>query len=176
MLKFIRPEPKYIQSHREAFGVICKEKDYLSTAEAFPLESTVELMHMVIEKHIPQVLVIDTETDRCVGWCDALPREDAAIGYVGTGLLKAYRDAGIGTRILREVIALSRQYGYRKLELDVRASNQRAIRVYEKAGFKACNTIEDGYTSADGRTREDVIQMELTLNRLHGMTDEHSHI
>jgi len=164
MLQFVRPESKYIKSHWEALDEICKEGAYLGADQAFPLESTIEFVTKIIEKDIPQLLVIDTETDRCVGWCDAVPKEaDPTIGCIGTGLLKSYREQGIGTRLLQDVIALARQYGYQKLELDVRALNKRAIHVYEKLGFTAYNVLKDGYTSTDKRIVEDVIQMELQL-------------
>ena len=162
MLKFIRPESKYIESHWEAFDAICKEKAYFSSEESFPLESTTALMTEVIEKDMPQILVIDTDKDICVGWCDALPKEDT-VGYVGTGLLKEYREMGLGTKLLRELIVRAKEYGYHKLELDVRASNKRAIHVYEKIGFTVCGATENGFTSGDGAVTEDVLQMELML-------------
>lgn len=117
MLNFIKPEEKYIKSYWEAFDTIAKENIYLAATEAFPLEDTVKFVESLMEKNVPQLFVIDTETDRCVGWCDALPKE-TTIGYIGTGLLKGYRENGIGSRLLEQIIYLSRQYGYNKLELD----------------------------------------------------------
>lgn len=162
MLKIIRPETKYVQSYWEAFDTIAKERIYLAATEAFPLESTMEFVKLSIEKNIPQLFIIDTEIDRCVGWCDALPKEDT-IGYIGTGLLNEYRENGIGSQILNQIIELSKQYGYRKLELDVRASNKRAIHVYEKAGFTIYNVVKDGFVFGDNIVSEDIVQMELIL-------------
>jgi len=161
MLKFVKPETKYIQSYWETFDTVAKEKIYLASTEAFPLESTIEYVKSSIEKGVPQLFVIDTEKDRCVGWCDASPKEDT-VGYIGTGLLKKYRGKGIGSQLLCQIIELSKQYGYHKLELDVRASNKCAIHVYEKAGFKIYNTVKDGFIFCDNVVSEDVVQMELT--------------
>jgi len=162
MLKFTKPETRYIQSYWETFDAIVKEKIYLAATEAFPLESTIEFVKTSVEKDIPQLFIIDSETDRCVGWCDAIPKEDT-VGYIGTGLLKEYRGNGIGTQILHQIIELSKQYGYLKLELDVRASNKRAINVYEKVGFTVCNTVRDGFVFNDYTVTENVVQMELIL-------------
>lgn len=97
-----------------------------------------------------------------MGWCDALPK-DETIGYIGTGLLKAYRGQGIGTQLLGQIIELSKQYGYRKLELDVRASNERAVHVYKKLGFTPYNIVENGFRLGESMVSENVIQMERHL-------------
>lgn len=164
MITFVRPESKYIPSFWQAFDTIAKEGKYLAALEAFPIESTVELVNQVIEENIPQLFAIDTELDICVGWCDALPKDETgSAGYIGTGLLKEYREKGFGSKMLEEIIALSRAYGYQRLELDVRASNQRAIHVYEKLGFTICNRVQDGFTLLGHTVAEDVVQMELSL-------------
>ena len=165
MIKFIKPEPRYIRSYWETFDAICKEKIYLGAAEAFPFESTIEFVKSAIDKNIPMLFVIDTKTDRCVGWCDAVP-ENETCGYLGTGLLSGYRGQGIGKRLIKEIIALSKKYGYHHIELDVRISNKRAIHVYTQLGFVITNIVKDGYCTRMGNNVvENVVRMKLDLTQ-----------
>ena len=162
MLTFIKPEERYIHSYWDAFDFIAKEGIYLAAPEAFPLEDTISFVQSIIEKGIPQLFVLDTSIDACVGWCDALPKSET-IGYLGTGLLPPYREQGIGKRLIQEVIDLSKAYGYHSIELDVRSSNKRAIHVYRQLGFVVTNVVKDGFTLMDHLVPEDVVQMNLYL-------------
>ena len=162
MIKFIRPEERYIKSYWETFDAICRENIYLAASEAFPLESTIEFVKSAIERNIPFLFVIDTDIDKCVGWCDAMPKTES-VGYLGTGLLPEYREQGIGKRLIEEIISLSKEYGYHSIELDVRSSNSRAIHVYKQMGFAVTNVVKDGYTLMGNTVAEDVVQMALDL-------------
>jgi RimJ/RimL family protein N-acetyltransferase len=51
-------------------------------------------------------------------------------------LHQSIRDRGIGTTLNEELIALGRDQGLRRIWLSVEPSNRRAIRSYEKAGFR----------------------------------------
>ena len=163
MITLIRPEEHYIQSYWEAFDSICREGIYLSTNEAFPFESTTAFVKSAIEKNIPFLFAIDTTIDRCIGWCDVMPKSET-VGYLGTGLLADYRERGLGKRIIEEVIHLSKEYGYHRIELDVRSPNHRAIHVYKKLGFSVVNIVKGGYTCQGNLVIEDVTQMVLELN------------
>jgi len=151
MIKFIKPEACYILSYWETFDAICKENIYLAAPEAFPLKSTIEFVQSAIEKNIPMLFAIDPAIDRCIGWCDAMPKTET-IGYLGTGLLPAYREQGIGTRLIQEIITLSKAYGYHQIDLDVNSTNHRAIHVYKQLGFSLTGTATEG-----------VLQMTLDL-------------
>lgn len=58
------------------------------------------------------------------------------------GILPEYRGKGIGSNALKQVIDLSKLYGYKKIELDVLRSNSRAIHVYKSLGFIETNTVQ----------------------------------
>jgi ribosomal protein S18 acetylase RimI-like enzyme len=163
MIKFTKPEEKYIESFWKTVDTVAKENIYLAMTKAFPLEDTIKFIKSSIETNIPQLFVIDTHTNNCVGWGDAMPTDEKT-GYLGTGLLAEYRDQGIGQRLLQEVIELSKAYGYNSIELDVRSSNKRAIHVYEKAGFAITNVVVGGFTLMGNEVAEDVVHMELSLS------------
>ena len=163
MIEFVKPQEKYIKPYWEAFASICEEKIYLAATNPFPLESTIDFVKSAIDKNIPMLFVIDTAIDRCVGWCDAMPKTDG-IGYLGTGLLSEYREQGIGKKLIGELINMSRDYGYKHIELDVRGSNKRAIHVYKQLGFQITNTVKDGFEFMGNIILEEVVHMELDLS------------
>ena len=58
------------------------------------------------------------------------------LGEIGISVLKDYWGFGLGSLLLEELIAWSREGGIiRRLELTVQHRNQRAIHLYEKMGF-----------------------------------------
>lgn len=60
------------------------------------------------------------------------------------GIKKEYRRKGYAKMLLDKCIAITRVLGYSNINLEVRVSNQKAINLYEKCGFKiAC--IRKGY-------------------------------
>ncbi|HBI91937.1 MAG TPA: GNAT family N-acetyltransferase, partial [Terrisporobacter glycolicus] len=63
----------------------------------------------------------------------------------------------------KQIIDLSKSYGYKKIELDVLKSNSRAIHVYKSLGFAEINTVTGGFVWQDNLVKEDVLQMELHL-------------
>jgi len=58
------------------------------------------------------------------------------VGMVGIAIRDGYRDVGIGTEMIQTLIAQAEKMGLKMLLLDVFASNERAVHVYEKVGFK----------------------------------------
>lgn len=82
------------------------------------------------------------------------------VGYVGSWLtipnaeilnlfvLEPYRGQGIGKRLVAEVIKVCREQYVDHLTLEVRKSNEHAIRLYHDLGFKSVTTrikyYEDG--------------------------------
>lgn len=59
-------------------------------------------------------------------------------------LFKEYRGQGIGTRMMREMLALLKAQGYKKASLSVQKENY-AVRMYEKVGFKIVNENDEEY-------------------------------
>lgn len=59
-------------------------------------------------------------------------------------LYKEYRGQGIGTRLMKEMLALLRSQGYRKASLAVQKVNY-AVRMYEKAGFRTVDENNEEY-------------------------------
>ena len=58
-----------------------------------------------------------------------------------------YRGMGMGTALLRHVLAEGRRLGARRATLEVRASNIGARRLYERLGFYVAGTRRNYYTN-----------------------------
>ena len=157
---FIAPQLRYFDSYWDMFDTIAQEGKYLASKQALPKESTKLLFMYCIEEKVPFRLVLDHQTNQIVGWCDAQMCGEG-ICSLGIGLLKDYRERGIGSRLISEMFAIVRKQGYYRMELDVRSSNLRAIHVYEKLGFYTTKVKRDAFC-CDGYT-EDILRMECEL-------------
>lgn len=59
-------------------------------------------------------------------------------------VLPDYRGQGIGTHLLQELIDLLNEKGYERISLSVQKANY-AVRMYERAGFRAIRESDDEY-------------------------------
>lgn len=75
-------------------------------------------------------------------------------------VLPACQGQGIGRQLLGEVIACAEQWKSERLLLEVRASNQPAIRLYQQHGFSEDGRRRHYYPAVQGATgREDALLM-----------------
>lgn len=63
---------------------------------------------------------------------------------IGIYLHPEWCNQGYGSEALRLVVAAAPQWGIRQLDLDVAADNLRAIRAYQKAGFRVVAALQRG--------------------------------
>jgi ribosomal-protein-alanine N-acetyltransferase len=69
---------------------------------------------------------------------------------VSIAVLEGYRRMGIGEELMRRGMASMRdEYGAKEVYLEVRVSNEPAIRLYEKLGFKKIKVIEGYYSDGE---------------------------
>ena len=85
----------------------------------------------------------------------------AHVGQVGTFLLPAFRRRGVGRHLWTVTQAFARDAGYRKLVIQVRASNRDAQEFYRRLGFGECGRLSR-QVIIDGR-EDDELLMELFL-------------
>lgn len=83
-------------------------------------------------------------------------RHSQHVGNIGIGIRKEYRDIGIGTEMIRIMIAQAKTMGLKMIDLAVASSNKRAIHVYKKAGFKKTGRIPRFYYK-DGKYFDEII-------------------
>jgi len=65
----------------------------------------------------------------------------AHVGQIGTFLLPNWRGQGIGPRLWNASLSFAREAGYRKLAVQIRASNVAAQKFYRRLGFEECGRL-----------------------------------
>lgn len=141
----------HIASFHRALDTVARERRYLAFLEAPPLESTRNFVRGMIEKRNPQFVAVVRE--EVVGWCDISRNERptrAHGGTLGMGIIPAYRDRGLGTRLIEATLEEARRQGFVRIALSAHADNARAIALYRKVGFIEEGVERDGLW-VDGR-------------------------
>lgn len=119
-------------------AIAAEQLPVLFAREAHPMQDEVAKM---IARHADDeraclLLALDGET--IVGMLDfsahARPQQRHA-GAFGMSVARGARGHGVGTRLLRALFDFAKAHGYRKLELEVFATNGPAIVLYESKGF-----------------------------------------
>lgn len=59
-------------------------------------------------------------------------------------ILKEYRNLGIGTKLMKQILTALKAQGYRQVSLSVQKEND-AVRLYEKVGFEVARENEKDY-------------------------------
>ncbi|MGC8600653.1 MAG: GNAT family N-acetyltransferase [Nitrososphaeria archaeon] len=76
------------------------------------------------------------------------------VGTLGIGVIREYRNVGLGYELIRLLIDLAKSEGYRLIKLEVYARNAPAVHLYRKLGFIQTGIIpkmglfEEGYENA----------------------------
>jgi [ribosomal protein S18]-alanine N-acetyltransferase len=94
-------------------------------------------------------VVVRDETGAFIGFYGFEQRGDAV--YYGLGLRPDLTGRGLGLEFVRAGIQLIRErFGPRRIILDVAEFNERAAKVYERAGFRATGRhVREGVTFVD---------------------------
>ncbi len=136
---------------------VARERKWLAFLEAPPLEG----VRAFISLNAPFQFVAERQ-GKIVGWCDITPNQREGFrhaGALGMGLLAAFRGRGLGLKLLRKTLDSALEAGLTRIELEVLASNGKAISLYERVGFvhegpKRAARLENGQL-------EDIICMAL---------------
>ncbi len=76
---------------------------------------------------------------------------------MGVAVLREYWGQGLGTLLMREALDRARAMGYEQMELAVYEDNSRAIRLYERFGFKHWGRVRRAFRLEDGSYRDDLL-------------------
>ena len=159
-LTIIYLNKKYTYSYWLAVNKVINEKIYLSTTENFSYDSTKEFIKNKLKNNSPFLLLVNTENNSIVGWCDCEIFNDEKI-VLGIGILEPYRNMGYGKLLIKKMISICKDKKYKYLCLQVRENNKRSMHVYSSLGFKEYNRITDVYYN--NNFKEDIIEMVLNL-------------
>lgn len=127
----------YAKSFCKSLDIVARERKYLGSTTGFSEESTENFVKFIVENNHAQYYAIDKET--VVGWCDIIPKSYEGlthVGVLGMGVLKEYRNQGLGSQLLEKTLAHAKTNGLEKVELEVYESNTAAVNLYIKFGFE----------------------------------------
>ena len=126
----------HLEGMRRAVDAVARERRYLRAVHGFSPEETADYYRsLVATESIALVALAGSEV---VAWCDVrrLPFEGFAhTAVLGMGVVAGHRGRGLGRRLLEEALRRCRDQGLTRIELDVLASNEAAIHLYERSGF-----------------------------------------
>ena len=126
-----------IEAFRDAVGIVRAERQYILPGPPSTLEKTRAFVMGNIASGVPHWMV--EEHGRLAGWCHiARPSDNEAYRHVGRmwmGLLPESRGRGIGETLLRATMDAAWAFGFKRIQLEVFATNARAIALYRKVGF-----------------------------------------
>lgn len=156
----IRPtEPSDAPSLREALGEVARERRWLAAVEPFPEAETRIFIELNRGLGVPQFVAICGTG--VIGWCDVV-RLHPHPGYehngrLGLGMIPGWRGRGIGGALLDRALEAAPSAGFRRVELEVYASNTNAMGLYRNRGFEV-EGVKRGMRILDGQV-DDVVCM-----------------
>ena len=125
-----------IASLRDAVGAVAEERLYLLAVSAFSMDETRDFVRMLLDGGGIQFVAVSDS--RVVGWCDVVQNRFEGTrhgGTLGMGVVREFRQRGIGSELLRRTLDAAKLKGIERVELEVFSSNQGAIELYERSGF-----------------------------------------
>lgn len=88
----------------------------------------------------PENVMIICELDGAIAGCGELHRQTLRKTFhraeLSIGNLKSYWGLGLGKTLMEELIQVAKERGITQLELNVFEGNERAMKLYEKLGFR----------------------------------------
>ena len=136
-VRIIPVEEQHVEGYWAVVDAVARERRYIGFVEGPALEGTRSFVRKILAGAGVQMLAVSLNNE-VVGWCDIIwnPIEGFRhTGRLGMGLLPDYRGQGVGKRLAVETIRSAIHAGIERVELEVFASNVRAIALYRDLGF-----------------------------------------
>ncbi|KQS92497.1 GNAT family N-acetyltransferase [Chryseobacterium sp. Leaf394] len=106
--------------------------------------------------------ILENEKSEVIGWCalKSVSKRDCFKGVAEISIYfdNAYQGKGLGTMLLRKLIADSEEHGFWTLQANIFPENEISIHFHQKFGFKILGTREK-LGKLDGKWK-DVVMLE----------------
>ena len=127
--------------------------------EPMNIEEFKSIFDKLLETEIKYIFMDEKSTS--VGMFKLFPLTYRAshIAYLGgLAIHPDYAGKGFGSKIMQEIIDLSKQKGYKRIELSVATENLRAIKLYKKVGFEEEGVMRKyTYLKSEGRFLDELL-------------------
>ncbi len=140
---------------------IASETEYVlwTPEEPFPTrEGEIAYIENLVQS--PQVLPLIADVEgEVAGNCQIQFNSKWKVAHrssIAIALQQKFWGLGIGTALLRELLAEAERRGVRQTELDVVAENSRARGLYEKMGFRTVATLPAAIRFTDGSLHDEI--------------------
>jgi L-amino acid N-acyltransferase YncA len=122
--------------------------------------------HIDYQKVLPLVAV-ELEGNRLVGDATLHRGKHAAkhIGEVRIFISRSFRNLGLGSMMMEELISCARKMGLHWLKAEVIAEHKEVIRAFREKGFEVRATLDDYFIRKDGMTYDVALMLRPVLNR-----------
>lgn len=134
-------------------------------AEGLPISPEEEAHYITQWENSPDgILLVAKENGKIVGDASLLrqPRRMAHRGDFSIAVVQSCWGRGIGTRLMRRVLEFAQENAFEILDLQVRKDNERAIRLYERFGFRTLCTYPRFFKLENGYVDFLLMQLRLT--------------
>lgn len=121
----------------DCIALVARERQFLATTAGFTPLETRDYLKFIQKKGGVHFIALDD--DVIIGWCDITPgifETSSHVGRLGIGILPEHRGKGLGKSLLFQTLEAAFMRSIERIELEVLSSNQRAIRLYRRAGFR----------------------------------------
>lgn len=151
------------EGYRACLDRVAAERKYLAFTAAPPLQEVKYYIKAMLQRGLPFIVAVEGD-GQVVGWCNihVLPQTEHRVGFshvgtIGMGLDAAHRGKGLGREMLQSVFDIAGRVGIERVELQVYASNESAVKLYRKFGF-VTEGIKSRARKIDGQY-DDIIMM-----------------
>jgi len=147
----------------EAVGEVARERRWLVAVEGFSESETRLFVQLNQAAGVPQFVALYGLP--VVGCCDIV-RLYPHPGYehngrLGIGVVAAWRGQGLGRGLLDQALSAASGAGFRRVELEVYASNTAALSLYKSCGFTV-EGVKRAMRLLDGRV-DDVVLIACSM-------------
>ncbi|EEB73917.1 ribosomal protein S18-alanine N-acetyltransferase [Thermococcus sp. AM4] len=106
-------------------------------------------LFLVFLENNPETFLVAEYNGKVIGYVMAYLRPDLEGHIMSIAVDKRYRGNGIGSALLTEAIDRLIARGARYIGLEVRVSNEKAIKLYERFGFRKVKRIIGYYSDGE---------------------------
>jgi RimJ/RimL family protein N-acetyltransferase len=130
---------EHFESLQRCVATVASERRYIAILDGPTVEKLKSFVTGIREANGVHLIAVDASGE-VVGWCDVVRFQLEGfrhVGRLGMGLVPRARGTGLGRRLVEETLKSARDRGIQRVQLDVFASNTRAIKLYQNLGFEA---------------------------------------